>query len=179
MAIIYSYPRATVQLVDYLIGTKKDESGNPTKSFLVSDLVDLINQNNTLQAVSDNGNTTDNVLIVDDGGGNTTTIKQGAIDIVFDDGLNPITSNLTPSEIYFSTDISQAAASLSSSGVRLTNISGRTVNINPGTAITVDRSYTFPNASGVIALQTTASGSFVSQDGKTITVVNGIITSIV
>lgn len=179
MAIIYSYPRASVQLVDYLIGTKKDESGNPTKSFLVSDLVDLINQNNTLQAVTDNGNSTDNILIINDGAGNVTSVKQGAIDIVYDNGLTAIACNVTPGEINFATDLSQAAGSLSSSGVKLTNTSGRRVNINPGTAITADRSYTFPNASGVIALQSAASGSFTSVDGKTITVVNGIITSIV
>jgi hypothetical protein len=41
------------------------------------------------------------------------------------------------------------------------------------------RSYTLPNANGTIALQSTASGSFVSYDGKTVTVANGIITSIV
>ena len=47
MAIIYSYPKATIQLVDYLIGTKKGESGNPTKSFLVSDFVTLVQNNIT------------------------------------------------------------------------------------------------------------------------------------
>jgi hypothetical protein len=47
------------------------------------------------------------------------------------------------------------------------------------TAITDSRTYILPDANGTIALTTTANGSFTSQDGKTITVVNGIITSIV
>jgi hypothetical protein len=46
-------------------------------------------------------------------------------------------------------------------------------------SLTTDRVYDLPDASGTLALQTAASGSFVSQDGKTVTVVNGIITSIV
>jgi hypothetical protein len=38
---------------------------------------------------------------------------------------------------------------------------------------------TLPNATGTVALQSAASGTFTSQDGKTITVTNGVITSIV
>lgn len=41
MAIIYSYPEVTPTLSDTVIGTQFDESGNPTKSFLISDIVDL------------------------------------------------------------------------------------------------------------------------------------------
>lgn len=44
---------------------------------------------------------------------------------------------------------------------------------------TAARNWSLPDASGTIALKTSASGSFTSNDGKTITVVNGIITSIV
>ncbi len=44
---------------------------------------------------------------------------------------------------------------------------------------TSDKTFTFPDASGTIALQTGASGSFTTVDLKTVTVVNGIITSIV
>ena len=178
MAIIYSYPRASVQLVDYLIGTKKDESGNPTKSFLVSDLVGLINQNNTLQAVTDNGNTTDNALTVNDGEGNVTNIQPGAIDVI-DSGLDTILTRITPGQISFSSDVAPSECTVSISGIKIVNYLGRSVNITPGSAITADRTYTFPNASGTIALQSAASGSFTSVDGKTITVVNGIITSIV
>lgn len=41
-----------------------------------------------------------------------------------------------------------------------------------------DVQVTLPESSGTIALETTATGSFVSNDGKTVTVVKGIITSI-
>lgn len=45
-------------------------------------------------------------------------------------------------------------------------------------SITNDRTWSLPDQSGTIAMQTTSSGSFLSQDGKTITVVNGLITNI-
>jgi len=41
MAIIYSYPYATVTAADNLLGTQYDVDGLPTKSFSVQDLVDL------------------------------------------------------------------------------------------------------------------------------------------
>ena len=41
MAIIYSYPHATVTAADNLLGTQYDVDGLPTKSFSVQDLVDL------------------------------------------------------------------------------------------------------------------------------------------
>ncbi len=41
------------------------------------------------------------------------------------------------------------------------------------------KTFTFPNTTGTVALETAASGTFISADAKTITVVNGIITSIV
>jgi hypothetical protein len=41
MAIIYSYPEVTPTLSDTVIGTQFDESGNPTKSFLIGDIIDL------------------------------------------------------------------------------------------------------------------------------------------
>jgi len=47
------------------------------------------------------------------------------------------------------------------------------------TSATAHRTYTLPNANGTIALQSGASGTFTSNNGKTITVLNGIITSIV
>jgi len=43
MAIIYTYPTATPQASDMLIGTDKDASlRNPTKNFLISDIADYI-----------------------------------------------------------------------------------------------------------------------------------------
>jgi hypothetical protein len=41
MAIIYSYPKAKPILSDTVIGTHFDENGNPTKSFSISDIIDL------------------------------------------------------------------------------------------------------------------------------------------
>jgi len=41
MAIIYSYPEVTPTLSDTVVGTQFDESGNPTKSFLIADIIDL------------------------------------------------------------------------------------------------------------------------------------------
>jgi hypothetical protein len=41
MAIVYSYPIAQIEPSDLLIGTKTVEVGEPTKSFLVSDLINL------------------------------------------------------------------------------------------------------------------------------------------
>jgi hypothetical protein len=41
MAIVYSYPIAQVETSDLLTGTKTVEVGEPTKSFLVSDLISL------------------------------------------------------------------------------------------------------------------------------------------
>jgi hypothetical protein len=43
MAIIYTYPTATPQASDILIGTDKDATlRNPTKNFLISDIADYI-----------------------------------------------------------------------------------------------------------------------------------------
>jgi len=141
MAIIYSYPKATVEEQDYLIGTKFNSSGNPTKSFLVSDLVALINDY------------AGNVPYT----GATANVNLGTHDIytaggarLYDDGtVECVTLQFNENSSYIS-DSSTAA-----------------------------RNWILPDASGTIALKTSASGSFTSADGKTITVVNGIITSIV
>jgi hypothetical protein len=50
MAILYSYPMAQVETSDLVIGTKTNEVGEPTKSFLVSELVNL-----AVTAVTTNG----------------------------------------------------------------------------------------------------------------------------
>jgi hypothetical protein len=43
MAIIYTYPTATPQASDILLGTEKDATlRNPTKNFLISDIADYI-----------------------------------------------------------------------------------------------------------------------------------------
>lgn len=42
MAIIYSYPGVKVSLADSVLGTQTDELGNPTKSFFIKDIVNLV-----------------------------------------------------------------------------------------------------------------------------------------
>ena len=42
MAIIYSYPGATPTLSDYLLGTQFDVDGNPTKSFAMASIINLV-----------------------------------------------------------------------------------------------------------------------------------------
>lgn len=59
------------------------------------------------------------------------------------------------------------------------NLGLKTTNLFQAVTPTQNRNIYFPDANGTIALQSTASGTFTSVDGKTITVVNGIITSIV
>jgi len=41
MAIVYSYPSGTATLTDTVLGTQFDDAGNPTKSFPISDIVNL------------------------------------------------------------------------------------------------------------------------------------------
>jgi len=50
MAIIYSYPQATPTTQDYIIGTKYEDDGLPTKSFPIQDIVNL-----SVNAVTGNG----------------------------------------------------------------------------------------------------------------------------
>ena len=57
--------------------------------------------------------------------------------------------------------------------------SGKTVILTSADTQSADRIIKLPDASGTIALRSSASGTFTSVDGKTITVVNGIITLIV
>lgn len=142
MAIVYSYPMAQVETSDLLVGTKTTEVGEPTKSFLVSDIVSLIN--NYAGNVPYSG-ATGNVNL----GSNDIYTAGGAR--LYDDGTVQGTS------YQFANNFSSYIAS----------------------AATATRVWTLPNATGTIALQTAASGSFTSANGKTITVVNGIITSIV
>lgn len=45
-------------------------------------------------------------------------------------------------------------------------------------AISENRNYLLPNKSGTLALENTVNGSFITSDKKTVTVVNGLITSV-
>lgn len=66
MAIVYSYPQGTPTLSDTVLGTQFDYDGNPTKSFLISDLVALAQSSTipTLQQVTTAGNTTTNTIYI-------------------------------------------------------------------------------------------------------------------
>jgi len=141
MAIIYSFPEAVIESTDLIIGTKINQTGHPTKSFLVSDLVSLIN------------NSAGNVPYT----GATGNVNLGDHDIyttggarLYDDGT---VQGVTYQFLGFGSYISDSS--------------------------NATRNWRMPDASGTVALQTAASGSFTSANGKTITVVNGIITSIV
>jgi len=110
---------------------------------------------------------------------NTITLQQA-----FDNGGNNITSGGITTTL---TNASIVIGGSSTSGITL---GGRQITCRrgegsqfmtlqfPSTLSTV-RLIDFPNASGTVALQSAASGTFTSQDGKTITVTNGVITSIV
>jgi len=75
MAIIYSYPVATPTLSDMIIGVKFDYNGNPTKSFLISDIIGLVPTPAipTLQEVCDAGANVSDVFI--------TLVNEGGITI--------------------------------------------------------------------------------------------------
>lgn len=170
MAIIYSYPTAQVQLSDLIMGTKTTERGQATKSFLVSDLVYLINTAvaPTLQQVTTNGNTTtDNIYAP------KYYLKDPSLDgygnISLDNDLFKVKG--APSNDYNIFIVSAEGYINFKKGVYDLRLDA--------SAVTTDHTWILPNATGTIALQTAATGSFISNDEQTITVVNGIITSIV
>jgi hypothetical protein len=167
MAIIYSYPKASIELVDYLIGTKKGETGNPTKSFLVSDLVDLINNSTP---------TLNEVLTA----GNTSQVNANVGIIGLYDSTNSNYSYLTGdrNRINFYSDLTTRLGFFSDNTIAFDN-NAFVISIKGPDTLSANRTVKFPDAAGTVALTTAANGSFTSNDGKTITVVNGIITAIV
>ncbi len=167
MAIIYSYPKASIELVDYLIGTKKGETGNPTKSFLVSDLVDLINNSTP---------TLNEVLTA----GNTSQVNANVGIIGLYDSTNSNYSYLTGdrNRINFYSDLTTRLGFFSDNTIAFDN-NAFLISIKGPDTLSGNRTVKFPDATGTVALTTAANGSFTSNDGKTITVVNGIITAIV
>lgn len=68
---------------------------------------------------------------------------------------------------------------VTSAGVTIRDISSSKNAVLDTNTITDDRTYAYPDSSGTLALETAASGTFTTTDGKTVTVTNGIITSIV
>lgn len=63
--------------------------------------------------------------------------------------------------------------------VSLENNTGAKHAVLDADSLTADRIFTFPDTAGTLALKTASSGSFTTVDLKTVTVVNGLITSIV
>jgi hypothetical protein len=167
MAIIYSYPEATIESTDFLLGTKINESGHPTKSFLVSDLITLVQSNIP---------TLNEVLTA----GNTSQINASVGIIGVYDITNSNYSYMTGDRgrINFYSDLSTRLGYFGDNTISFDN-NGFQISIKGPDTLTANRTIKFPDAAGTVALNTAANGSFTSNDGKTITVVNGIITTIV
>lgn len=62
--------------------------------------------------------------------------------------------------------------------LKTNSVGDGTARLRADNLLATDRNFQFPDASGTMALQSSASGSFVSNDNKTVVVENGIITSI-
>lgn len=131
-----------------------------------------------LQQVTNAGNTTNDSIIVNDLSNNTTTLSSEGVAVQALSGSAQFSYNYG---ITLSDDVTTKAAIMDLNGLLL-----KTASLGNGGRIKTDllttggtKTFQLPNANGTLALQSAASGSFVSQDGKTITVTNGIITSIV
>lgn len=131
-----------------------------------------------LQQVTNAGNTTNDSIIINDLSNNTNTLNSQSIGI---QSLSSSASLSVVSGINLSDDITTKSVSIDFNGLLL-----KTSSLGNGGRIKTDllttgaaKTFQLPNQDGTLALQSAASGSFVSQDGKTITVTNGIITSIV
>jgi len=133
----------------------------------------------TLQQVTDAGNTTDNTITVNDGSSIQTEISTGGVTVTRNDSGDIYATTLQNEGVSISSSFDSVASELTRSSIKFTSSSNYIASLGSGSSLTANRNYTFPNASGTLALQSAASGSFLSQDGKTITVTNGIITSIV
>jgi hypothetical protein len=169
MAIIYSYPEATIESTDFLLGTKINESGHPTKSFLVSDLITLVQSNIPTPTLNE-------VLTA----GNTSQIDANIGILGLYDSFNGPYSYITgdKNRINFYSDLSTRLGYFGDNTISFDN-NGFQISIKGPDTLTANRTIKFPDAAGTVALNTAANGSFTSNDGKTITVVNGIITAIV
>lgn len=61
--------------------------------------------------------------------------------------------------------------------VKIASSGGWQANLDTD-SLSAARNISFPDASGTIALETAVSGSFTTVDGKTVTIVNGVVTAI-
>ena len=169
MAIVYSYPIAQIEASDLLVGTKTVEVGEPTKSFLVSDLITLVQSNIPTPTLNE-------VLTA----GNTSQIDANIGILGLYDSFNGPYSYITgdKNRINFYSDLSTRLGYFGDNTISFDN-NGFQISIKGPDTLTANRTIKFPDAAGTVALNTAANGSFTSNDGKTITVVNGIITAIV
>lgn len=132
-----------------------------------------------LQQVTNAGNTTKDSLIVNDGLGTQTEVSTNSVTIMRIDSGDTYTTELQDGSLSIYDSVDSNASQLTKSSLNFTSHTGKIASLSGGVLLTANRNYNFPNASGTLALQSAATGSFVSQDGKTITVTNGIITNIV
>lgn len=149
---------------DILVGTDVQDA-NKTKNFKISDVLNLV----TLSSLSQNTTNTSNMYVGDlflynvhAPSGNGYVKLQG----------DKNRFNVWNNDNKFICSINHNSISLGISA-----LSQNTISIT--SLATANRVYTFPDATGTVALKTAASGTFTSQDGKTVTVVDGLITSIV
>lgn len=187
MAIIYSYQNNTdIQLTDIILGTStvlvNGRPKNQTKSFSVQALVDKTQENLTdyvpySGAISDL-NLGNNSLLLSGNSWAASIIPY--VGIVMNSG-NANSQQTATSISTFNTE-TYTTAELNYDGSLY--LKSRRILLDVAANLRSDflstaRAYQLPDADGTIALKTAASGSFTSSNGKTITVVNGIITSIV
>lgn len=122
-----------------------------------------------------------NGIFADAAGNIAATPNLQAVTDVGTATTNSISSSgfITASSPAFSNEKAQLAVISGVTGVlALANIGSHTGNIK-ATDLTTNRDMQLPDASGTFALLSSASGTFTTVDGKTITVTNGIITAIV
>jgi hypothetical protein len=105
MAIIYSYPEGTPTLLDTVLGVQFDNNGNPTKSFLISDIIGLVPTpptppTPTLQEVCNAGSQALNVpILIEDL--NTPNVLQ----VFSEDGVAIFGQSAEGAGVYGNTDI--------------------------------------------------------------------------
>ena len=128
--------------------------------------VALVETTTLQQVTSQNGTTTNDIFVN----------RLGIYDDVFEGYANIQSRDL---EFNFLNAAGLSVFDIKENGITIKNTSNSRYGLINPSLITDYRNHLLPDESGTFALTTTANGSFTSQDGKTITVVNGIITSIV
>lgn len=159
MAIIYSYPQATAQLTDLLLGNRITEDGSSTRSFSIADIVTLaggnINTGGYVPYVGANaqlqlGNNSLSLV----GGGFTTLIYPNIMTVTSTSNL----VSLLPNSITFNNAVTSNFASLGNDGILAlsSNISGAIGSLRVS-ALTADVILQYPNkTTGSYTIATTA-----------------------